>query len=388
MNALLRRVVDYRASQIVGEGLTVEGNNKDMILGRLNKIGLTQNNLAKMAKDLSLFDATALQVVFTRDMQSIAQVHPTSVSNVRVGLPSEETGEIESYFVSKDWSLVNHKGNVNIKTNKFATPKEIQKFNEVNDPQVNLQEEPLQMIFDKIENPVSDFYPIPKAESVYDELVFLGDITQFMRNYVENGMVNSALYFQPFTPSGANGDLTDDDLKEVARIKEEFQENFTGKSNAGSVWLQFYDPSHVRDNGVGMPKLEKPVEDSNPDKFLNAVKDAWQSAMTGLGVVSPDLFGVRTASGFASQSDELITADELSFNQDGKPLQDVLLEVVNKLVERDEELSKQEFQLSFTRELPVKRNPDPAMINAGVITKDEAREMMGLPPLNSTSENE
>lgn len=387
MNALLRRVIDYRASQITGEGLVVDGENKEFVISRLHKIGLTPHNLTRLAKDLALFDAASLQVVFTRDMQSISSVFPTSVSSVRASVPDEE-GDINSYFVSRDWSLVNHRGNVNIKSHKFATPKEIQKFNEINDPQVNLQEEPVQIIFDKIENPVSDYYPIPKAESVYDELVFLGDITQFMRNYVENGMVNSAVYFQPFTPSGPNNDFTDEDMAQIEYIKKEFEENFTGKSNAGSVWLQFYNPSDVREGGIGLPKIEKPVEDSNPDKFLNAVKDAWQSAMTGLGVVSPDLFGVRTASGFSSQSEELITADKLSFNQDGKPLQDLLLNIIQKIINRDEELSSKNFSISFERSLPVDRNPDPSMVSSGIITVDEAREMMGLPPLNSQNQNE
>jgi hypothetical protein len=384
-NSLLRRVTDYRAQQVAGAGLVIQGDRATACEKYFAKIGVNKAMIGELAMQLALFNGMAMQVLWQRSYERPARVVNQRISRVRIGRP-DEAGAITKYYISKDWSVVTTTGRLRraSKAQEQYRPVEIGAFTGEKAAARNNQGR--ELLYLTRANPATDFYPLPDAETVYEELTVGDDVIAYQKSYIANGMTSSAVVYLPFSPTAPVGEnWSDNDRRRHKEIKEGIVKDLTGKSKAGQVTFITYDPQIVK-SSEQLPRFEKPVEERNDKKFLEIQKEARQNAMTGLGVVSPDLMGIRTASGFASQAEELLTADELSFNIDAAPLQDVLL---NALYQLAEAAGFTGVELSIPRRQPISRQLTPDMVAAGIITADEYREMaLGLPPLQQAPDPE
>jgi hypothetical protein len=165
----------------------------------------------------------------------------------------------------------------------------------------------LQLLVARKYNPLCPHYPLPDADTVWEELNLAHEVLLYQRNYVNNGMATSGILYVPFTPesTGLGGELTENDHKRMQERREALKHELTGTQRSGQLTIIWFNP-HLSDrngNPIGVPRLEQPPQDRNEQKFIEVQRESRQSFLTGLGVISPELVGIPSAGGFSSQAD-------------------------------------------------------------------------------------
>ena len=375
-----RRITDDKAEQIAGEGLHFDGKDAAACKRFFRQLNLTQTAIEQLAYDLALYNGMAMEVIWNRAHTQVVQVQPMKLSRVRAGKPTDtRTG---GYYYSDDWRVVNQSGR--ILSGKYAA------YTPTHYPAYAIDDNGgRQLLYAYKYSPVTDYYPLPDAESVYEELSLGADVTAFQRRYVENGMVSSAMVYVPFVAetSTPGEELSDTDRKRMERKREQIVNDLTGNMKAGQLSIVWFNPYLTDNNGnpVGVPRIEKPVEEKNDEKFISIQQESRQAALTGLGVVSRELYGIPSAGGFSSQSELLITAHELTYNKLIRPKQEVLLRTLQQLA-KDAGLN--DVQLSIAAPRPVSAHITPQMVEAGIFTADEFRAAYGYPPRTALQDHD
>jgi hypothetical protein len=365
-----RRITDDKAGQILGEGLLVTGPQAAGAERWLQSVGLGHDTLEALSYDLALLNGCALQVIWNRGYSRVAQVSHTKLAHVRIGKP-DATGEVTRYFLAPDW------GGLGKRIVFKSTRQNIAEL-----PAYGTSTAPRQLLYTVQYSPITDYYPLPEAESVYEELALGADVVVYQRRYVQNGMTASAILYVPFSPEDTleNGHFSPADQERLNQRREQIRRELTGQLSAGQVAVVFFNPMQTDATGqpLGAPRFEKPIEERNDQKFIEVQRESRQSFLTGLGVVSGELFGIPGSSGFASQSELLLTANELTYNKVIRPKQQVLLRTLKRLLA---DAGFPSTQLDIANPLPVQRQLTVDMVRAGLFTANEFREAYGYPPL-------
>lgn len=374
-NGYFRRVSDDKAEQIRGEGLLLEGQQSDAARAWLAQVGYTDDVAEALAFDLALFNGCALQVVWERGGQRPAQIRPQRIAQVRASRPNTD-GTVPGYYLSAHWAAVSPQGRVRLKrTATEAEPVFIPAFSPAHASQGR------QLLYAYKYSPVTDYYPLPEAESVYEELALASDVVAFQRRYVQNGMVASAIAYVPFVPEETlpGAELSDRDRTRLEARRRQLVDELTGNLRAGQLSIVWFNPHLTDKNGnpIGVPRIERPVEEKNDQKFIEVQRESRQSFLTGLGVVSGELFGIPSAGGFSSQAELLTVANDLSYQKIIRPKQDVLLRVVRTLLAAG---GFADVQPSIANPLPITHRITPQMVEQGIFTLNEFREAYGYPP--------
>jgi len=118
-----------------------------------------------------------------------------------------------------------------------------------------------------------------------------------------------------------------------------------------------------------------PIDGRN-DQFLNLNNQITQEIYTAHSVTSPMLFGIKDNTGLGNNADELRTAFEIYSNVHIAPEQDILEQVFNEIINYNG-LPK------VLKILPIEpvSKPLSEAVAVSVMTQDEIREKIGLPPL-------
>lgn len=375
-----RRIADDKAEQVRGEGLLLEGPRAPEAQAWLHELGLTDDALEALAFDLSLFNGCALQVVWQRGGQRPAQVQPQRLAQVRVARPTPGQPHHPGYYLSANWAALNAQGRLRFRHTPDALPVYVPAYSPAQAHQGR------QLLLAAKYSPVAQHYPLPEAESVYEELALAADVVAFQRRYVQNGMVASAIAYVPFVPEESlpGGSLSPHDQQRMEARRQQLAQELTGNLRAGQVSIIWFNP-HLTDrngNPVGVPRIERPVEERNDQKFIEVQRESRQSFLTGLGVVSGEVFGIPSAGGFSSQADLLTVANDLSYQKTIRPKQDILLRVVRTLLAAG---GYPGVQPSIANPLPVVHRITPQMVQMGIFTPNEFREAYGYPPLPPAS---
>ncbi len=367
-----RRITDDKADQIAGEGLSIEGPGAEACKRLFAQIGLSQPAIEQAAYDLALFNGLAFEVIWNRAHTQVVRVEPLKLSRIRVAKPDEK-GE-SAYYYSDDWRVVNRRGSLLSQIYEHYQPLRIAAY-------APTGASAKQLLYAHKYSPVTDYYPLPDAESVYEELSLGADVTAFQRRYVSNGMVSSAIVYVPFVAETTTPgeELSDTDRQRMERKRRQIVDDLTGNMKAGQLSIVWFNPYLTDNNGqpVGVPRIEKPVEEKNDEKFIAIQQESRQAALTGLGVVSRELYGIPSSGGFSSQSELLITAHELTYNKLIRPKQQVLLRAIQRLA-TDAGFPK--VTLSINAPQPITARITPEMVKAEIFTADEFRAAYGYPP--------
>ncbi len=118
-----------------------------------------------------------------------------------------------------------------------------------------------------------------------------------------------------------------------------------------------------------------PIDGRN-DQFLNLNNQITQEIYTAHSVTSPMLFGIKDNTGLGNNADELRTAFEIYSNVHIAPEQDIMEQVFNEIINYNG-LPK------VLKILPIEpvSKPLSEAVAVSVMTQDEIREKIGLPPL-------
>jgi len=299
--------------------------------------------LKKVAFDFKLQGAFALNIVWSKDRTQIAEIYHIPVEKIRCERP-DEFGKTNGYYVSGDWA--------NTRTNK---PYRVPAFN------VNDRTSPNQILYTGLYSPNMNSYYTPDYVSCNNWALIDSKVSEFHLNNISNGFTGS------FMISFANGIPT---AEERRQIEQSLEAKFTSEKNAGKFVLTFSDDK------TRVPEITS-ISPSDLDKQFLALQELLTSnILSGHRVTSKTLMGLDSANGFSSNADELLNASNFYLNTVVMPFQGQILKVLHKIFQ----VNNMDMPVQFVQLKPITIQFDSETIR-DVMTQDEIREEIGLPPL-------
>jgi hypothetical protein len=295
--AIHKAIVTSKVNQIMGDGV-VSLNNPMATVNLINPKENVTDVLKKCALDLVLFGGFAVNVVWARDRETIAEIYHIDFSRVRVGKINPEVDDVEKYYYSADWSNIR----------KFPV-EEIDPFNQ-NEGDAS------QILYYKSYCPNNSYYPHPDYSGALAAIEIDVNIKEFHANNLKNGM-NPTLWI-----NFNNGAPGPDEERVISRGIEE---QFSSVNNAGRPIISFNESKETA------PEITQ-ISTSGNDGYYQAIyDDIVRSILSGHRVSSGELFAISTANKLGSK-DEIVTHIEFLRKTVIMPYQDELLRVFDKLV--------------------------------------------------------
>lgn len=266
------------AGMIYGDGFVPSDLDSRLLYEKWN----LEDELRKVALDLKLQGGFALEINWSLDRETIANVSHLPFENVRCTEIDPETEIVHEYLYSPNWA------------DRNIEPICLPRFNS----EYKI-EEPVQILYVKPFSPGSSYYPKPDYIGSLPYIELEPEIGRFHINNIRNGLMTSmAVHF-------ANGVPPEEEQR---LIKNQIQREAAGAGNAGNFWVTFSDDPDRK------PTIDT-FQLSDADKqyqFLST--ECVDKIMIGHRVVSPAMFGVKTA-GQLGTSQELDIARELFDSQ-------------------------------------------------------------------------
>jgi len=349
-------IINATSAMIAGEDFMCE-DSKDLtqyvelkkFLAAVNGQETAHELFVKLAFDLKLQGAYAINVIWSKDKTKIAELHHIPVEQVRIGVPDED-GKVPCYYVCSDWTQYRKK--------EYA-PKHIAPFNMMD------RSEGSQLLYSGLYSPAMELYHTPDYIASTNWIQIDNLTSDFHLNNITNGFSGS--YFINF----ANGVPT---REERVQIERQIAKKFTGANNAGKFVLTFSDDANSKPEIV-------PIAVSDADKQYTVLNELTiQNIMIGHRVTSPMLLGVRVEGSLGGRN-ELLQAYELYMNSVVKPFQNQLLKTFKKLLA----INGVTIPISIKDVQPLNSMFDAETLKE-VLTQDEIREELGYEPLKQNEE--
>lgn len=251
-----------------------------------------EDEVRKACLDLKIQGGFALEIIYSIDRTTISKIRHLPFENIRSGEVNERE-ECEFYYYSRDWS------------DKRVEPESIAAFN----PD-KATKYPCQVLYVKPFAVGSFYYPKPDYIGSINYIELDKEISKYHINNIKNGLAPSfTIHFKNGTPP----------VEERTRIRMDIENQLAGATNAGKFIVTYSDQPDRK------PDFEPfPLSDADKQyQFLST--EVTDKIMVGHRVVSPAMFGVKTA-GQLGSTQELEVASQLFNRQVIEPYQ----RVVNK----------------------------------------------------------
>ena len=252
----------------------------------------------KLCYDLKLMGQCAVQIIYSKDRKTIAQIEHMPIETLRAEKANNE-GDIPAYYYFKDWA--------NIK--RSDEPLRI--------PAFGMSKESIEIYY--IKPYKSGFYyysPVDYQGGLqYAELE--EEVSNYHLNNILNGLAPSMLInFNNGTPNQEERQL----------IESKIAAKFSGSSNAGKFILAF------NDNRESQAEIT-PVQLSDAHNQYQFLSDeSAKKIMVAHRIVSPMLLGIKDSSGLGNNADEIKTASLLMDNTVIRPFQELLIDSFDQLL--------------------------------------------------------
>ena len=270
-SAMHHTAVEAIKDGIIGDGIEVIGDNV------VNKKGETVDEIfERISLDYTLYSGYALNVVWNREGTRIAEMYHIPFSNVRSGKPDEDD-EVVEYYYSSDWT--------NLRKHKEVAYRAF-------DPTDNKGENASQIYYCYGYTPGNTVYPMPSYVGGLNDIALDGRVSRFHNANISNGL--SPSMFIKFN----NGVPTPEERRDIYR---EIEDTFSGEDNAGRFFLSFAD-------GADRAMEVQPIESANDDYYLTLESRITSRILTAHRITSPLLLGIKDASGFSNNADEIEVA--------------------------------------------------------------------------------
>jgi hypothetical protein len=257
---------------IFGEGISTFGTEY------VNTKGETMDDIfEKISLDYSLYQGYALNVIWNKGGDRIAEIYHLPFNNVRSGIPNTETDEVEEYFYSGDWNQLKKYPFKNYKAFDITQTK---------------GENSSQIFYVHEYTPGNSVYPLPAYVGAIQDIELDARVSKFHNSNIENG-ISPSLFLQ-----FSNGVPTDEEQKQ---IYDDINATFSGEENAGRFFLNFSDGS---DRGLTVT----PIDSANDDYYITLEGRISSRILTAHRISSPLLLGIKDAAGFSSNADEMRVA--------------------------------------------------------------------------------
>ena len=295
--AIHKAIITSKKEQILGDGI-VSLNNPMVTVNLINDTEDVADVLEKCALDLVLFGGFALNVIWSKDRKSIAEIYHIDFSRLRSGKINPDTDKIEKYYYSADWA----------NTKKFPITEYPAFSQKENDPS--------QIYYYKQYSPSQSYYPHPDYSGGLSAIEIDVNIKEFHANNLKNGMLPSLWI------NMNNGIPGEEEQRLVTRALEA---QFTSVNNAGRPIISFNESKELS------PEITQ-ITTSGNDQYYQAIyDDIIRSILSAHRISSGELFGISTANKLGSK-DEIDTHITFIRKSVIQPYQKQLLGVFDKLL--------------------------------------------------------
>lgn len=295
--AIHKSVIISKVNQIMGDGV-VSLNNPMASVNLINPTETVSEVMRKCALDYMLFGGFALNVIWSKDRESIAEIYHLDFSRVRSGKINPDTDKVDHYFYSADWKYA-----------KKYVPIEIKSFSQT-------EKDPNQIVYYKNYIPSMSYYPIPDWSAGQRAIEIDIEMKNFHMNNLRKGMVPSLWI------NYVNGIPGEEEMHQITRALEE---QYGGTNNAGQAIISFNESKEQSPEIIQIPRND------NDNYYQGLMEDVNRNILSAHRVSSAELFGIATA-GKLGGANEITEHSEYFRKMVIMPYQNVMLPVFNKLV--------------------------------------------------------
>ena len=291
-------IINGISEMIYGRGLdALNSNKKPEQYAKMISL-FHKDMVRKLCYDLKLMGQCSMQIIYSKDRKTIAQVEHIPVENLRAEKCNEK-GEIEAYYYADDWSKVKNVGH----TTRI--------------PAFGCSTENIEIIYVKPYRAGYKYYSSPDYAGGLQYAELEQEISNYHLNNILNGLAPSMLInFNNGTPNA----------EERQALENRIYSKFSGSSNAGKFILAF------NDNPESAATIE-PIQLSDAHNQYQFLSDeSSKKVMVSHRVVSPMLLGIKDNSGLGNNADELKTASTLMDNTVIRPFQTLLIDAFDSIL--------------------------------------------------------
>ena len=291
-------IINAISAMVFGKGLdATNSNQKPDEYAKM--VSLFNNDcVRKLCYDLKLMGQCAMQVIYSKDRKSVAQVEHFPVETLRAEKANDK-GEIEAYYYFNDWS-------------KYRPQDKAKRI-----PAFGMSNENIEIMYVKPYRAGFFYYSSVDYQGGLQYCELEEEIGNFHLNNILNGMSPSMLI-------NFNNGVPNEEEREL--IEQRIYQKFSGTSNAGKFILAFNDNAETAAN-------IEPVQLSDAHQqyqFLS--EESTKKIMVSHRIVSPMLIGIKDQTGLGNNADELKTASTLLDNTVIRPFQHLLIDAFDQIL--------------------------------------------------------
>lgn len=292
-------IINGISELIYGKGLDATDSGRKPEQYAQMKSLFKKECLRKATSDFKMMGQCAFQVIYSQDHQMINEVYHMPIETLRAEKCNED-GEIEGYYYAKSWADVN--------ANK-ETPTRI--------PAFGFSNEGIEILYIKPYRAGFYYYSPVDYQGGLQYCELEEEVANYHLNNIKNGMSPSMLI------NFNNGVPTEE---ERYIIENKVAEKFSGSSNAGKFILAFNDNKELA------ASIEPVQLNDASQQYQFLADESMRKIMVSHRVTSPMLLGIKDQSGLGNNADELMTASQLFDNIVIRPMQETILDGIDKIL--------------------------------------------------------
>lgn len=256
---------------ILGEGLEIIGDEY------INTKGETIDEIfEKITLDYALYQGYAINIIWNKERSAIAEIYHLPFANVRSG-KRDEDDKVNEYMYSSNWA------------NLRKYPYETYKCFDATD---NKGDNASQIYYCFNYTPGNEVYPLPGYVGALNDINLDHRISVYHNSNISSGLQPSMLLKMN------NGVPTPEAQREIYR---EIESTFAGENNAGRFFLTFSD-------GPERAMEVQTIDPAGDDYYIQLENRISSRILTAHRITSPLLLGIKDASGFSNNADEIAVA--------------------------------------------------------------------------------
>jgi hypothetical protein len=276
-------------------GKGVKFKDKPIVQDEFYKL-TTEDELQKILFDYKLFGNASISVEFVG--KRIVAFYHLPVNTLRASKCNED-GVIEGYYYSSDWE------NARIKPSYIPSFGQKEYANNC------------QVLYFKRVSPGKFYYGIPDYYSAIQYCAVEEEIANLhINNILNNFLPSTIINFNSGVPAE----------EEQYMVEQAIKEKYSGTTNAGKFILSF------NENADQKTSIETIRSENLHEQYRFLSEEAMQKIMLAHKLTSPLLLGIKDASGFSSNSEELKTSYDIFNTMVIQPMQRDFIKALKEIL--------------------------------------------------------
>jgi hypothetical protein len=289
-------IINNISRLVYGKGLSaLDANRKPAQYAQMMALFSTED-VRKIIIDRKMLGQYAWQVHYNDKHDKILKAFHIPVNLLRAEKCNKD-GEIEAYYYSDDWTDV-----------KNYAPKRI--------PAYGTSKEKIEIVYFKPYSVGMKYYSYVDYQGSLPYALLEEEIADYLINEVQNGFSGTKVV------NFNNGVPTEE---QQSMITNKVMNKLTG-SRGQKVIVAFNDNQESKTTVDDIP-----LNDA-PEHYTYLSEECLRKIMLGHNVTSPLLFGVASSNGFSANADELKNSSILFDNMVIRPMQEEILESIDKIL--------------------------------------------------------